>query len=125
MGKKKDKANKAKGPRMPKHIAGVKVPKALRHKGEALVAKAASPEGRAAIAKGLTAAAAIANLVVERGRTAGTPEPARDQPDGANAPPPRAARDPANDAAPLDPQKVAETVSTVADAVLGRLFPKR
>ena len=120
MGKNKDKADKAgKGAgRIPKRIGGVKLPKELRHKGEALLAKAASPEGRAALAKGLTIAATFANLAVERGKAAA---PARPEPAAA----------PANDAAPspptppVDPHKVAEAVSTVANEVLGRLFSKR
>jgi hypothetical protein len=113
MGKKKDKAAKG-GPKIPKEIGGVKLPKELRRKGEALIAKAATPEGRAAIAKGLTVAATLATLAVERGKK--------------TAPKPQPAANPANDAAPpppLDPDKVAEAVSTVADAVLGRLFGGR
>ncbi|WP_375393333.1 hypothetical protein [uncultured Sphingomonas sp.] len=116
MGKKKDKADRAeKAGRIPKRIGGVKLPKELRHKGEALLARATSPEGRAALAKGLTVAATFANLAVEHGKTA-APKPAA-RPDAAAAP--------ANDAAPaspIDPQKVAEAVSTVANEVLGRLF---
>ena len=113
MGKKKDKAAKG-GPKIPKEIGGVKLPKELRRKGEALIAKAATPEGRAAIAKGLTVAATLATLAVERGKKA-----------RADAPKPQPAASPANDAAPpqpLDADRIAETVNTVADAVLGRLF---
>ena len=111
MGKKKDKAGKA--GKIPKQVAGVKLPKQLRRKGEALIAKAASPEGRAAIAKGLTVAASLATMAAERSRKAQA------------AAKPQAAASPANDPAPpqpIDPDKVAEAVSTVADAVLGRLF---
>lgn len=116
MGKKKDKS--AKAGRIPKRIGGVKLPKELRHKGEALLAKAASPEGRAALAKGLTVAATLANLAAERGKTAARPA----KPEPAAAPANDAAPSPA---APVDAQKVAEAVSTVANEVLGRLFGAR
>lgn len=114
MGKKKDKAAKADGAtkpgRIPKRIGGVKLPKELRHQGEALMAKAASPEGRAALARGLTLAATFANFAVERGK-AKAPSPGADAPEPAAATPP-----------PIDPAKMVEAVTTVADAVLGRLF---
>lgn len=117
MGRKKD----DKRARIPKRIAGVKLPKGLRRTGEALLDKAASAEGRAALAKGLTVAATLANIANERGRAA-APQPAKAEP---------VAAAPANDAAPcppaapLDPVKVAEAVSTVANEVLGRLFARR
>ena len=61
MGKKKDKPAEgaaAPGFKLPKEIAGVKVPKALRKQGEALIAHAQGPAGRELMAAGLAVAAA-------------------------------------------------------------------
>ena len=105
--------------RIPKRVAGVKVPKEVRRRGEALIEAAGSPHGREVIARGLTVAATLANLAVQRGRPAAAsgaePEPAVGEVAEAGAAP--------SPAPPLDPQKLAEAVTTVADAVLGRLFP--
>lgn len=58
------------GVKIPKTVAGMKVPKKLRKKGKKLIAKANSPEGREAIAAGLaivgTALAAKARVKAER-----------------------------------------------------------
>lgn len=128
MSKKKDKADKgpdkAAGPKIPKHIAGFKLPKELRKTGEALIAQAKSPAGQAVLAKGLTMAAGFANMAVARNAQAArhaqagaAPKPAESA-EGVVPPSPAPAP-------PLDPAKIVETVNTVADAVLGRLFPKR
>jgi hypothetical protein len=93
--------------RIPKRIGGLKLPKELRQKGEALLDRATSPEGQAALAKGLTIAASLATAAAERRQAKAAPP----------APPP--ANDPH---APVDPAKVVETVATVANEVLGRLF---
>lgn len=118
MSKKKDKGGKgeAGGAKIPKHIAGFKLPKDVRRTGEALIAQAKSPAGQAAIAKGLTLAAGLATAAAERSARAKGLTPKPGESGEGTAPPP---------AAPLDPAKVAEAVGTVADAVLGRLFPKR
>lgn len=117
MSKKKDKAGKAhEGARIPKHVAGIKLPKEVRRKGEALIAQATSPAGQAAIAKGLTMAAGLASAAAARSaqKANATPAPGESA-EGAARPAP-------SPAAPLDPAKVVEAVQTVADAVLGRLF---
>ena len=117
MSKKKDKGDKAgKAKVIPKHIGGLKLPKELRRKGEELVAKASSPAGQAALAKGLTMAAGLATLAVERRAAAksAAPNPAESAEGAPPAPSP-----------PLEPAKIVEAVHTVADAVLGRLFGGR
>lgn len=122
MAKKKKGDKSTTGPKLPKEVAGVKLSKEVRRKGEALIARAASPEGRAALAKGLTVAATLANLAVERGKAAaGDAKPPAQSPRTAAAPAHDTAQ-PSGGTAPIDPAKVAEAVSTVADAVLGRLF---
>ena len=98
--------------RIPKQIAGIRVPKEVRRRGEALIDAAASPHGREVIARGLTMAATLANLAAQRGK----PAPAEAEPVAGEAASP-------SPTPPLDPQKLAEAVTTVADAVLGRLFP--
>ena len=53
---------KKKAPKLPKQIAGVKIPKELRKSGGALLAKVNTPAGRELLAAGLVAAGtAIAN----------------------------------------------------------------
>ena len=120
MAKKKDKADKAgadkaakAGAKIPKRIGGMKLPKALRQKGEALIAKASSQEGQAAIAKGLTVAAGLATAAAERNK-------AKAKPDGTGGGPDAGKPDAAH--AAMDPKKAAEAVGLVAEAVLSRLF---
>lgn len=125
MSKKKDKADKgankgtdkAAGPKIPKQIAGFKLPKELRKTGETLIAQAKSPAGQAVLAKGLTMAAGLATMAAARSAQAAAPKPGESA-EGVAAPSPAPAP-------PLDPAKIVETVNTVAEAVLGRLFPKR
>lgn len=52
--------------RIPKKVAGVKVPKEARRAGEALLEKASTPQGRQAIASGLAMAATAAASVAAR-----------------------------------------------------------
>src|SRR5947209_5210132 len=101
MGKKKDKMAGAAtgGTKIPKQIAGVKLPKDLRRKGEALIAKATSPQGQAALAKGLTMAATLATAAVERSKARAKPEGATAEPAAGGA-----------QAAPVDPKKAAEAI---------------
>ena len=101
--------------KLPKQVAGVKIPKEWRKGGEALIARAASAEGQAAIAKGLTVAAGFATMAAERTRRAQATPPR--PPEGAAAPVPPTAS--------LEPAKVGEAAKIVADAVLGRLFGKK
>lgn len=104
-------SKKAKKTKLPKRVAGVKIPKELRHGAEALLAQAQSPEGRAVIAKSVSvvagAAAAMAQAAAVK-RDAATA-------DGAAAPEP----------APAQPDPLAAAIGVAADAVLGRLFAKR
>lgn len=100
------------GGRIPKRIAGMKLPKELRRKGEALIAAADSPAGREVIAKGLTIAATLASAAAARSQVAKA-EAGEPGPSGEGAAPP---------SPPIDPAKMVEAVSTVADAVLGRIF---
>lgn len=57
--------------RIPKEIAGFKIPKDVRKAGEKLLDKAATPEGRKAIASGIgmIATAAIAAAEAKRRRS--------------------------------------------------------
>lgn len=98
-----------KGKRIPKKIGGMKIPKELRQAGEALLDKANSPAGRQVIASGLTMAAAAASAAAMKQRV--KTEAARAKP---------------GDPGMADPQRVADTVSDMAEAVLDRLFgPKK
>ena len=96
-----------KGKRIPKRIGGLKIPKELRHAGEALLDKANSPAGREIIATGLTMAAAAASAA------------ARKQ----HAEAPRATKP--GEPGTIDPQRVADAVGDMADAVLERIFRPR
>jgi hypothetical protein len=113
--------------KIPKEIAGFKVPKDLRKKGDALIEKANSPEGRQAIASGL---AMVGGLVAANA--------ARKQADAAAAaaaPKPEAAKaDPQPDSKPetakpgtpgINPQQMADQIGAAADLLLGRIFAKR
>ena len=57
------KQKKAKPGKLPKRIAGVKIPKDLRKSGDALIATAASPIGREVMMAGL---ASLAGVVASR-----------------------------------------------------------
>jgi hypothetical protein len=50
----------AKAGKIPKKVAGIKIPKKLRKSGEKLIEQAKSPQGQQVIASGLAIAAAIA-----------------------------------------------------------------
>ena len=99
--------------KLPKQVAGVKIPREWRKGGEALIARAASPEGQAAIAKGLTVAAGFATMAAERTRRAHAPTP----PEGATGTVPPLP--------PVEPAKLGQAAQIVVEAVLGRLFGGR
>lgn len=105
---KKDKNEKAKAPKLPKRIAGVKLPKDVRRKGGALLAKANSPAGREMIAAGLSIAAVAAASRTRRGAKA-----AETVAEGAGS----AAKAGAHDARVL-----ADAVGSIAASALERLF---
>ncbi|MFT3977499.1 MAG: hypothetical protein QM688_10355 [Sphingomonas bacterium] len=81
--------------RIPKKIGDVKIPKELRQAGEALLDKANSPAGREIIATGLTIAAAAAATALRKDH---------------------------GQEGKSDPQRMADAVSGMADAVLDRIF---
>lgn len=105
--------------KLPKSVAGVKIPKEWRKGAKKLVTKAQSPAGRAAIAQGVSLVAGIAAAAAAKAATqakaapAPTPAPAKSTPGHAND-----AGAPAGDA-------IAQAVGAGVEAVLGRLFPKR
>lgn len=96
-----------KAKRIPKKIAGLKIPKELRQAGEVLLDQANSAAGREIIASGLTMAAAAAATAAMKHRV--NAEAA-----GCCAKP--------GDPGMIDPLRVADTVSEMADAVLDRIF---
>lgn len=88
---KKDKDTKSAKPKkgkLPKEIAGIKIPKELRKTGEVLIATANSPAGRSLLISGATAMMAT---MASRMRTAGKPGAA---PHAAPPAPPAAPRAP-------------------------------
>lgn len=94
--------------KLPKRIAGIKVPKELRKQGEALLTKANSPEGRQAIASGLAMVAGVAAANAAK-RPAAAPEPkASETPRGSG-----------------DAQQVVDAIGAAAEAVMGRFFARR
>lgn len=68
--KKDTKTAKPKKGKLPKEIAGIKIPKELRKTGEALIATANSPAGRSMLISGATAVMAT---MAARMRSAGQP----------------------------------------------------
>ena len=114
MGKKKDGTGKV---RLPKRVAGVKVPKELRKGAEALVAQAQSEAGRAALLQGVSVVAGIAATAARAAAAKATA--AAQQPAATPAEPVAAANTPPKGDA------IAQAVTAGIDAALGRLFPKR
>ena len=93
--------------RIPKKIGDVKIPKELRQAGEALLDTATSAAGREIIASGLTMAAAAAATAAMKHRVKTEASAYGSKP---------------GDPGTIDPQRVVDTVSEVADAVLDRFF---
>lgn len=119
-------SEKKKGKRIPKTIAGVKLPKDLRKAGEKLLDEAQKPEVQAKIAGVLTMAAGAVAAAAAKKRAAEAARPA--EPPQAPIPPepPRPPRpgDPGTRTAP-DPQAVADAIGQAAEQVLGRFFGRR
>jgi hypothetical protein len=108
--------------KIPKEIAGFKVPKELRKKGEALIERANSPEGRQAIASGLAMVGGLvaANAARKQAEAARPePKPAEAKPEAAKAP----AAEPSKPV--INPQQMADQIGAAADMLLGRIFAKR
>lgn len=107
MGEKKKK-------RIPKTVAGVKVPKELRKAGEKLLDHAQRPETQAKIAGVLTmAAGAVAAAAAKKRAEQATAAPQEPREDA------RATRTGA------DPQVVADAIGQAAEQVLSKLFGRR
>ena len=103
---------KTKKAKIPKRIAGVKLPKELRRTGEAILEKANSPQGREMLAAGLTMAVAAATAAVARNRAkAAAAAPATEAATG----------EPGKPGTP-DPMAFATAIGGMAEAALGKLF---
>jgi hypothetical protein len=111
--------------RIPKTIAGVKVPKELRKAGEKLLDEVQRPETQAKIAGALTmaAGAVAAAAAKKRAAEAMAPRPS-DPPKAPHAPDAPRPGEPGTRTSP-DPQAIADAVGQVAEQVLGRFFGKR
>ncbi|NJR78254.1 hypothetical protein HBH26_06435 [Sphingomonas sp. 36D10-4-7] len=107
MGEKKKK-------RIPKTVAGVKVPKELRKAGEKLLDQAQRPETQAKIAGVLTmAAGAVAAAAAKKRAEQAAPRPQE----------PRAEAHAGRTG--TDPQAVADAIGQAAEQVLSKLFGRR
>ncbi len=117
--------------KIPKEIAGFKVPKELRKKGEALIERANSPEGRQAIASGLAmvgglVAANAARKAEAKASETAKPEAAQSEAPKPDAPKPDRKPDAPKPGAPgINPQQMADQIGAAADMLLGRIFAKR
>ncbi|QNE31742.1 hypothetical protein F1C10_07205 [Sphingomonas sp. NBWT7] len=112
-----------KGFRIPKEIAGVKVPKEARRAGEALIEKANSPAGRQALASGIAmAATAAAAIAARQARGSGGPKHAApDQPgQGGTRPDTGGARA----GTTVDPHQMADAVGQAASAFMAKMFAR-
>ena len=111
--------------KLPKRLAGVKIPKALRKGGEKLLDQANSPEGRAAIARGVTTVVGAAAMMAQAAaaKKTATAEPVVDDPASPPAPPgtPGAPGTPGM----AGPDALSNAIGAGVEAVLGRLFPRK
>ena len=114
----KDKKAKLK---IPKEIAGVRIPKELRKPANALLETVASPAGREMIAAGLTMAAAAAHASMHKARAEAHPPP----PTPERPPEPAAPSPPRPPQGIADPMKLADTLGEAAEAMLDKLFGPR
>jgi hypothetical protein len=114
MPKKSKSAAKPKGVKLPKDIAGVKIPKEWRKKGEKALAVASTPAGREVIAAGLSMAAAAAATAAARTKTARKIEAKAADVAGKAA-----------EAGVKDMQVLADAVGSIAASALERLFAKK
>jgi hypothetical protein len=114
MAKKDKKTAKPKGVKLPKDIAGVKIPKEWRKKGEKALAAASTPMGREMIATGLSVAAAAAASAAARSKAARKVEARAADAMGKAA-----------EAGSKDMQVLADAVGSIAASALERLFAKQ
>ncbi|WP_254603207.1 hypothetical protein [Sphingomonas bacterium] len=103
--------------KIPKRIAGVKLPKDLRKTGEAILERANSPQGREMLAAGLTMAAAAASAAVTRSRAAAEAQ----KPAGEAASGDTTAGDPGKPGV-TDPHALVTAIGGIAEAALGKFF---
>lgn len=125
---KKSKTDGAKSKmKIPKEIAGFKVPKDLRKKGDALIEKANSPEGRQAIASGLAMVGGLVAANAARKQAEAAAATAAAKPEAAKADPqPEPKPETAKPGTPgINPQQMADQIGAAADLLLGRIFAKR
>ncbi len=125
---KKSKTDGAKSKmKIPKEIAGFKVPKDLRKKGDALIEKANSPEGRQAIASGLAMVGGLVAANAARKQAEAAAATAAAKPEAAKADPqPEPKPETAKPGTPgIIPQQMADQIGAAADLLLGRIFAKR
>ncbi len=97
--------------KLPKTIAGVKLPKKLRKTGGKLLATANSPRGRDVIASGLAWAAAAAATARAKAPT----PPATPLAEGETAP----------SSAVIDPGQIVDALSAAAGAFMDGLFARK
>ncbi|WP_158638034.1 hypothetical protein [Sphingomonas ginsenosidivorax] len=133
MAKTKDGTKKTDKPKVkiPKEIAGFKVPKELRKKGEALIERANSPEGRQAIASGLAMVGGLVAANAARKAEAKASETAKPAAASPEAPQSEASKAETKPETPkpgtpgINPQQMADQIGAAADMLLGRIFAKR
>jgi hypothetical protein len=114
LSKKSKSAGKSRGPKLPKEVAGMKIPKEWRRKGEKALAAASTPAGREVIAAGLSMAAAAAASAAARTKTARKMEAKAADVAGKAA-----------EAGVKDMQVLADAVGSIAASALERLFAKK
>ena len=118
MGKKKDKAMDS--AKIPKQVAGVKVPKELRKAGAAILQTVNSPAGRQVIASG---AVAVLTSVVARSRAARDTTPHRQSNgDGADAKADAAGRIDPTEAGAAAGRQIVDALSGLAGAAMLRFI---
>ncbi|KQT31993.1 hypothetical protein ASG29_09015 [Sphingomonas sp. Leaf412] len=105
-----------KAKRIPKTIAGVKVPKELRKAGERLLDEVQRPENQAKIAGVLTMAAGAVAAAAAKKRAGAAPEDVRRPGEGGTR---------EGGAKGFDGQQVADALGQAAEQALGRIFGKR
>ena len=125
--------------KIPKRIAGVKLNKKLRKRGNELLALADTPQGRETIAMGLSMAAAAASVALRKrsdpgcapaaphaaqdvaGRPAPPPTPNPPTP----TPPPPSGDRPAPPMPPIDADKIIAAVGQTLETAMGKFFAKQ
>ncbi len=114
--KKDTKTAKPKKGKLPKEIAGIKIPKELRKTGEALIATANSPAGRSMLISGATAVmATMAARMRSAGQPGSTPHAAAPAPPAA----PRAPETNDNGQPGYDPEAAGAQVARRIIEVIG------